>query len=120
MTVGETIQLRREHLGWSQRELARRTGIPQSNLSRIEAGHNPKVDTMTRIEAVLQEGERILALVGPPSSRPATVKITLNLSLPVLQGLRELGGTGMFADTTAEVVAEELLRAAVRDMLRST
>ena len=113
MTIGENIRQRRDHLGWSQRELARRTGIPQANLSRIEAGHNPKVDVMTRIEEVLQDAEAAAPWLSVEG------QLVLNLSAPVLRALQKLGATGMFAGTTAEAVAEELLRAAVRDMFRS-
>lgn len=38
MGIGQRIRKQRERLGLSQRELARRTGIPQSTISDIERG----------------------------------------------------------------------------------
>lgn len=39
LTVGETIGMLRELKGWTQEELARRSGIAATNLSRLENGH---------------------------------------------------------------------------------
>ena len=38
MHMGQRLRKRREQLGFSQRELARRTGIPQSTISDLERG----------------------------------------------------------------------------------
>jgi transcriptional regulator with XRE-family HTH domain len=38
MHMGQRLRKRRDHLGLSQRELARRTGIPQSTISDVERG----------------------------------------------------------------------------------
>lgn len=45
----------REKLGWSQNELARRSGVKQGVLSEIESGvtKNPRVATMAAIAAAL-------------------------------------------------------------------
>ncbi len=42
--VGHRIRRRRQMLGWSQRELARRLAIPQSQLSRLELGGFKHID----------------------------------------------------------------------------
>jgi DNA-binding XRE family transcriptional regulator len=48
--TGETIRRIRENLGLSQEETARRSGIPQESLSRIENGHrDPRLDTLRRL-----------------------------------------------------------------------
>ncbi len=39
--------------GWTQRELARRSGVPQPNLSRILNGRPAKLETVQRIAAAL-------------------------------------------------------------------
>ncbi len=45
-----TIRFCRLRAGLTQQELARRTGISQSALARLEAGRvNPRVDTITRL-----------------------------------------------------------------------
>ena len=45
-----TIIRRRQELGWSQRELAKRCGMQQSSIARMETGVNfPRVDTLARV-----------------------------------------------------------------------
>lgn len=47
--IGKMI-LRREELGWSQRELAKRCGITQSSLARLETCRStPRVDTLIKV-----------------------------------------------------------------------
>ena len=42
MTIGEMISARREVLGWSRAELARRSGVPRTSIVRFEgAGEIP-------------------------------------------------------------------------------
>lgn len=45
----------REKLGWSQNELARRSGVKQGVLSDIESGktRNPRIDTLMKIASAL-------------------------------------------------------------------
>ena len=54
----------REKLGWSQNELARRSGVKQGVLSDIESGktRHPRIDTMISISKAL--GVPVEALVG--------------------------------------------------------
>ena len=45
-----TIIRRRQELGWSQRELAKRCGMPQSSIARMATGINfPRVETLARV-----------------------------------------------------------------------
>lgn len=58
----------REKLGWTQTELAKRSGVKQGVLSDIESGvtKNPRIDTMAAlaaamnvpIEALLKKGDQ--------------------------------------------------------------
>lgn len=44
----------RKALGFTQAELARRAGIPRSNITRFESGsYNPSLEMMVRIAAAL-------------------------------------------------------------------
>ncbi|MBS1961141.1 MAG: helix-turn-helix transcriptional regulator [Bdellovibrionales bacterium] len=56
---GTTIRLRRLGLGWTQTELAQRTGIRRSHLSDLERGlHRPSETTKRKIEGLLSVGGR--------------------------------------------------------------
>lgn len=57
--VGEAVMSARARAGFTQGELASRTGIDQSDISKIERGlANPSVSTLNRIAAAL--GERLV------------------------------------------------------------
>ena len=57
--VGEAVMAARARAGFTQGELASRTGIDQSDISKIERGlANPSVSTLNRIAAAL--GERLV------------------------------------------------------------
>lgn len=52
--VGRRIQEEREQAGLTQTELAQRTGLPQSHISRIEnAKHSPTHATLSKIASAL-------------------------------------------------------------------
>jgi transcriptional regulator with XRE-family HTH domain len=55
MTLGERVTQRRERLGWSQGQLARRADIEQSLLSRIESGAtaNPGINALKALAKAL-------------------------------------------------------------------
>lgn len=51
--IGQYIRCRKA-LGITQAELARRTGIPRTNITRFESGsYNPSLEMMVRIAAAL-------------------------------------------------------------------
>ena len=61
MTAGTILREARREAGLGQRELARRAGVPQPTLSRIERGlTSPRFDTLDRL---LRECGRELDLV---------------------------------------------------------
>ena len=52
--LGEAIMIRRKHLGMSQSDLAKASGIQQANISRIEKGHsNFTINQLKRIASAL-------------------------------------------------------------------
>jgi DNA-binding XRE family transcriptional regulator len=53
--VSEKIRSRRTHAGLTQAELAKKTGLPQSHISRLETGaHSPSRVTLAKIAAALE------------------------------------------------------------------
>ena len=53
MNIGPAIVRRRARKGWSQSELARRSGVLRQVLARIEAGSTPSVATLERLGGAL-------------------------------------------------------------------
>ena len=54
MKIREQLRAARRQAGVTQRELARRAGVPQSTVARIESGIlEPRADTAERIAAAL-------------------------------------------------------------------
>lgn len=58
---GDAIRERRIDLGWTQTELAKRTGISQADISRLENGH---------LDARWSTIQRLLAVLAAPGARP--------------------------------------------------
>lgn len=54
----ERVQIRmaRAALGWSARELADAAGVATNTVSRFEVGGDMRVDTLARLEKVLEKG----------------------------------------------------------------
>ena len=52
--LAETVRLRREELGWSQRQLAERAGMSQPGVARFEAGGTtPTLPLLERLAKAL-------------------------------------------------------------------
>ncbi len=58
---GDAIRERRIDLGWTQAELAKRTGISQADISRLENGH---------LDARWSTIQRLLTALASPGARP--------------------------------------------------
>lgn len=54
-SIGQRIRAAREQKGWTQEDLANRTGIARANIARLESGrHAPKIETLRRVAASLK------------------------------------------------------------------
>lgn len=53
--IGNTIQKMRDDKGWTQTELAKKSGLQQSHISRLEAGiHSPSWRTLEKIASAFE------------------------------------------------------------------
>ena len=74
---GDSIRERRIELGWTQAELAKRSAIPQADISRIENGRlDARWSTIQRLSTALvgtqEKRPRTLANGGKVAKTPAT------------------------------------------------
>jgi|SRR5580692_9303894 HTH-type transcriptional regulator/antitoxin HipB len=68
--LAEAVRIRREELGWSQRQLAERAGMTQPGVARFEAGGTtPTLPLLERLAKAL--GLRLTVTLGPESRRSA-------------------------------------------------
>ena len=68
--LAETVRLRREELGWSQRQLAERAGMSQPGVARFEAGGTtPTLPLLERLAEAL--GLTLTVSLGPGPRRSA-------------------------------------------------
>ena len=81
----EELRQRRETLGMRQTELARRAGISQSMVARIEAGSvDPRVSTLKKIVAVLNDAGQKQVTAGSIMHSPV---IAVSPSEPISKAL---------------------------------
>lgn len=68
---GTAIRERRIELGWTQAELARRSGITQADISRIETGQlDARWSTISRLSVVLAATEAPARSLANGNRRP--------------------------------------------------
>jgi HTH-type transcriptional regulator/antitoxin HipB len=68
--LGEAVRLRREELGWSQRQLADRAGMTQPGIARFEGGGTmPTIPVLERLAEAL--GLRLTVALSPVDRRSA-------------------------------------------------
>ena len=97
-TVGTHIKIARERLSMSQSELARRIGIQQSNLSRLERGlQGVSLDTLGMFARVLGVSVSELTAERERQSGAAVngnldARLSVHADKTAAPGLRELSG----------------------------
>jgi len=68
-----TLRAARERRGWDQLTLAAKSGVGQSDISRIEAGHtkNPTITTVRKLEKALRlrPGTLLFGVVDEPEAK---------------------------------------------------
>lgn len=88
-TIGQQLAAARQARHWSQKELSEQSGIPQSEISKIEADRaNPTKATIERLGAPL--GLRPGLIPVPARNQP----VGLPESVDVESGARTAGRTG--------------------------
>lgn len=53
VTVGDNLRAERARKGWSQEQLATRSGVTPATISRIESGKDPLFSTATKLARAL-------------------------------------------------------------------
>jgi predicted transcriptional regulator len=76
MDAARVLRQARRRAGLTQRELADRAGVPQSQVARIESGAVvPRVDTLDRLLEVCGEGLEAVPRPGIGVDRSGTVEL---------------------------------------------
>jgi transcriptional regulator with XRE-family HTH domain len=89
MLFGEALRVLRHKHGITQRDLASKTGLDFSYISKIENGRNPPpaADTIVKIcEALKEPPEKLLALTA---KLPSDIQQTVSASQAAQEFLRE-------------------------------
>lgn len=76
MNAGTALRAARADVGWSQRELARRSGIAQPSISEIESGDRDT--TVTNLGRILKAAH--YAVIAIPTSRPTIADWAVRLT----------------------------------------
>lgn len=93
--LGRRIVRRREELGWSQAELARRLRVPRSRLSRWEHGaHAPSLTALRTLSGVLGITADELLTGHDPLARVRNTLETMAGWLHRTKVINESGGAG--------------------------
>lgn len=122
-TVNERIRAARERRGWSQAQLAERTGIARSTLGRIEKGDtpNPGTETVQQIARALGLPVNHFVSDAPEPTVQERVETVLRED-PTLEFAFLVGDNGQLEDSQLYLLrAVELLkeREAEQERLRS-
>jgi len=116
VAIGDQVRALRVQRGWSQAELARRSGVDQGRISRLESGEtlNPQPETLLRLSEALQVP--LTAIVGRPS--PATIHAVVPGRAPVpIVRVPAHAGADWTWEPTGQVTTIDDAVARARDLL---
>jgi transcriptional regulator with XRE-family HTH domain len=116
LSIGELIKLIRSHLGLSQTALARRAGVPQSTVSRVEAGK--KDVSLSTLQKILEASSCDLIL-APTLKEPVAVLRYKQAKKMAEKRVRYLKGTMNLEDQQPDSrFIEELLKQEIERFLQ--
>ncbi len=79
MNIGNSVRQARRRAGLSQRELAERTGVPQSTIARVESGSvDPRMSTIAKLLSACGEELEAMPRLGEGVDRTG-IRETLEL-----------------------------------------
>ncbi|UJH75027.1 helix-turn-helix domain-containing protein (plasmid) [Burkholderia cenocepacia] len=126
MDIGERIRLERRKRGWSQNELAKRSGVTQGLISQIENGTNDSSKHLPGLARALDVSVDWLETgKGDPSRKAVNIPMSVHYP-PLIEEtigvIPDPDGTGMvivvFADVNGTQVALKLQDNAARTLSR--
>ena len=83
--IARSLIEQRTRLGWTQAELARRSGVRAETLNRIERGHvTPDTATIAKLEALLRRRQPSTKPAASPRAKPVPIRT---------RGTRAAGGS---------------------------
>ena len=84
MPIGETVRALRNARGWTQSQLSQKSGVSQSQLSKVESGEtlNPSHNTLTRLAEALTVP--LAELIGRPTKPTPLVEVG-RVGIPIVQ-----------------------------------
>lgn len=118
LSIGELIKLTRSQLGMSQTALAKRAGVPQSTVSRVEAGK--KDVSLSTLQKILEATSCDLILVPAPKEPIAVLRYKQARKMAG-KSVRYLKGTMNLEDQQPDSrFIEELLKQEIERFLQGS
>ncbi|ADJ29873.1 helix-turn-helix domain-containing protein [Nitrosococcus watsonii] len=88
--IGNIVRNRRKQLGWTQKELAEKSGVAQAQISRLEAGksYNVTIDSLRNLAWAF--GCSVIDLLPEEDQRPLSGKRRLSRKEAELLSIKAL------------------------------
>lgn len=107
-SLAARLKSARKERGWSQEELAERSGVSQSNISKIERGTTQSPEGLVELAAALGRDPLWLktGFAAPPSSASNVLSVTTRSTVPLISWVAA-GNLGEVEDVFAPGEADE-------------